>query len=66
MLETLFSNFVQEEVNRYHKKMSPDSFLQATIIGDAIVERVLKNINKKIQNSDNEDFKNIVALIFDL
>jgi hypothetical protein len=66
MLESLFSNFVQEEVNRYHKKMSPDAYFQATIIGDAIVGRVLKNISRKTQNSDNEDFKNTVALIFDL
>jgi hypothetical protein len=66
MLESLFSNFVHEEVNRYHKKMSHDAFLQANKIGDAIVRRVLKNINKKSQNSENEDFKKTVALIFDL
>lgn len=46
--------------------MSPDAFLQATTIGEAIVGRVLKNINKKTQNSDNVDFKNTICLIFDL
>lgn len=66
MLETLFSNYVQEEVSRHQKKMSTDAYFQATIIGDAIVGRVLRNINRKTQNSDNEDFKNTVALIFDL
>lgn len=47
MLGNLFSNYVQEEISRYHRKMSPDALKQATIIGDAIVGRVLKNIYKK-------------------
>jgi hypothetical protein len=66
MLETLFSNFVQEEVSRYQKKMSPEAYLQANIIGDAIVGKVLKNIYSNTHSIDNENFKYKIALIFDL
>jgi hypothetical protein len=66
MLETFFSNIVEEEINRYHKKMSSDSHLQAQIIGDAIVGKVLKNIYLKSHKYDNEKFKNTISLIFDL
>jgi hypothetical protein len=64
MLENLFSTIVQDEVNRHQKKLSPDALQQANIIGKAIMESILANIESKKSNANSELFIQNIHVLF--
>jgi hypothetical protein len=64
MLENLFSTIVEEEVNRHQKKLSTDALQQANIIGKAMIESILTNIQSKKSNVDSEIFIQNINVLF--
>lgn len=64
MLEVFLSNIVQEEVNRYQKKLSPDAYQQAKTIGDAIIENIIINIQSRKSQKEGEVYLQTINQVF--